>query len=66
MLSDYFCWLLNVSASIVCVCCSVGLSPTFKSLTLLETVRQKKSIILSVNDEEMHMKNTVKALGVKT
>lgn len=51
-----------MSASIVCVCCSVGLSPAFKSLTLLETVRQKKSIILSVHDEEMHMKNTVKAI----
>lgn len=61
MLSDYLCWLLNVSVSIVCVCCSVGLSPAFKSLTLHETVRQKKSIILSVHDEEMHMKNTVKA-----
>lgn len=62
MLSDYLCWLLNVSVSIVCVCCSVGLSPAFKSLTLHETVRQKKSIILSVHDEEMHMKNTVKAI----
>lgn len=62
MLSDYLCWLLNVSVSIVCVCCSVGLSPAFKSLTLHETVRQKKSVILSVNDEEMHMKNTVKAI----
>lgn len=62
MLSDYLCWLLNVSVSIVCVCCSVGLSPAFKSLTLHETVRQKKSVILSVNDEEMHMKNTLKAI----
>lgn len=62
MLSDYLCVLLNVSVSTVCVCCSVGLSPAFKSLTLHETVRQKKSIILSVHDEEMHMKNTVKAI----
>lgn len=62
MLSDYLCWLLNVSVSIVCVCCSVGLSTAFKSLTLHETVRQKKSVILSVHDEEMHMKNTVKAI----
>lgn len=34
ILSQYFCWLLNVSVSIECVYCSVGLSPGFKSLTL--------------------------------